>query len=46
MSKEELIEAFQAGDFGRTEFFEMAMDLGMSIAEIGDVMEAEEDCSL
>jgi hypothetical protein len=46
VSKEELIEAFEAGDIGRVEFFELAQDVGISFDEIGRIMEAEEDNSL
>jgi hypothetical protein len=35
MSKDELIEALEAGDFGEVEFFELALDAGLSVDEIG-----------
>ena len=31
MSKDELIEAFEGGDMGEVEFFELAMDAGLSL---------------
>ena len=45
MSKDELIEAFEGGDMGEVEFFELAMDAGLSLKEAGDVMRrvAQED---
>lgn len=43
VSKQDLIEAFEGGDMGRVEFFELALDAGMSIEEIGIVLEAEEE---
>lgn len=38
MDKDELIEAFEAGDMGEVEFFELAQDLGMDLKEIGKIM--------
>ena len=45
MGKDELIEAFEGGDMGEVEFFELAMDAGLSIKEAGEVMRrvAQED---
>ena len=45
MSKDELIEAFEAGDMGEVEFFELAMEAWLSIKEAGDIMRrvAQED---
>ena len=34
MDRDELIAGFEAGDFGRVEFFELALDAGMSLAQI------------
>jgi len=38
MDKDELIEAFEAGDMGEVEFFELAMDAALTIEEAGVVM--------
>lgn len=38
MNKQELIEAFEFGDMGDVEFFELALELGMSLKEIGQIM--------
>lgn len=45
MTKDELVEAFEAGDMGEVEFFELAMDAGMSMEEAGDALKrvAQED---
>lgn len=43
MSKEELIEAFEAGDMGSVEFTELAMETDMTIEEIGKVLEDAQD---
>ena len=34
MKRDELIAAYEAGDMGRVEFFELALDAGLSLAEI------------
>ena len=46
MSKDELIETFEAGDMGDVEFFELAMDAGFKLfKEAGEIMRrvAQED---
>jgi hypothetical protein len=44
MSQQQLIDAFLSGDLGQVEFFELAQDAGMDLAEIGVVLaEAEEE---
>lgn len=43
MKRDELIDAFEAGDLGEVEFFELALDAGLSLAEIGDVLERNAD---
>jgi DNA-binding transcriptional MerR regulator len=42
MTKQQLVEAFEAGDFGDVEFTELALEAGMSIEEIGKVLEDNE----
>lgn len=39
MNMEELIEAVEAGDMGEVEFFELALEAGMSMGEIGKVLQ-------
>lgn len=34
MTRNQLIEAFEAGDLGEVEFFELAMDAGIPLEEI------------
>ncbi len=34
MERDELLAAFESGDMGRVEFFELALDAGMSLPEI------------
>ncbi len=43
MSAQELIDAFEIGDLGSVEFFELALDAGMSIETIGEVMARQEE---
>ncbi len=43
MSKEELIDAFEAGEFGSVEFFELALEVGMTVAEINIILENAEE---
>lgn len=38
MKIEELIEAFESGDLGQVEFFELALDAGMDIRTIGEIL--------
>jgi hypothetical protein len=38
MDKQELLDAFEAGDFGDVEFFDLALDAGLSMDEIGEAM--------
>lgn len=48
MNREQLIDAFLAGDIGEVEFAELAFELGMEAHEIGQVMSdvREEDGTL
>ena len=39
MDKEELIEAFEGGDLGEVEFFELALEAGLSLDEIGTALQ-------
>lgn len=39
MTRDEIIEAFEAGDMGEVEFFELALDAGMSLKEVGAVLQ-------
>lgn len=39
MTQEELIVAFEAGDLGRVEFFELALEIGLDLSKIGTIME-------
>lgn len=43
MTKQELIDAFQSGDLGQVEFFELALEAGLSMDEIGGALEEAED---
>ena len=38
MDKQELLDDFEAGDFGEVEFFELALDAGLSMDEIGEAL--------
>ncbi len=38
MSKEELIAAFESGDLGTVEFFELALETKMTLEEINAVL--------
>jgi hypothetical protein len=38
MTRDELIEAFEAGDMGDVEFVELALDAGMDLDAINDVL--------
>ena len=40
MNREELVEAFWNGEVGEVEFAELALALGISLAEIGQVIAA------
>lgn len=39
---DELASGFQAGDFGRVEFFELALEAGMGLREIESHLESAE----
>ena len=39
MNRNELIAAFEMGDLGRVEFFELALEAGLELAEINKIME-------
>jgi len=44
MNRDDLIAAFECGDMGRVEFFELALDAGMGLPEIEKILsDAEED---
>lgn len=43
MTKQQVIDAFQSGDLGQVEFFELALDAGLSIEEIGTLLEQEQE---
>jgi hypothetical protein len=38
VTQEELIGAFEAGDMGDVEFFELAMDCGLELSKIEEVL--------
>lgn len=38
MSAEQLVEAFEAGDMGQVEFFELALEAGLSLERIEAVL--------
>jgi hypothetical protein len=38
-TKEELLESFEAGDMGEVEFFELALEAGMTLKEIGTALQ-------
>lgn len=42
-SHKELLDAFAAGDLGRVEFFELALDAGMTLALIEAALADAED---
>ena len=42
MTADELIAAFEAGDMGDVEFFELALDAGLSLAAIEQALEQAE----
>jgi hypothetical protein len=46
MGREELIEAFRCGDMARVEFFELGLEAGMSLEEIGEIIKSEDDGDL
>ena len=48
MTRDELIDGYWAGDFGDVEFAELALDAGMEVHEIGQIMSEvrEEDGAL
>lgn len=39
--QEALLESFEAGEMGAVEFTELALDLGLSLTEIGAALEAQ-----
>jgi hypothetical protein len=41
--QKELLDAYAAGDMGRVEFFELALDAGLTIAQIEAAMKREDD---
>lgn len=41
--QKELLSAYAAGDMERVEFFELALDAGLSIAEIMKAFQDEDD---
>jgi DNA-binding transcriptional MerR regulator len=41
--QKELLAAYAAGDMDRVEFFELALDAGLTIAQIDEAMKQEED---
>jgi DNA-binding transcriptional MerR regulator len=43
MKKEELIASYEAGDLGMVEFTELALEAGMTLEEIGKVLEDGQD---
>lgn len=45
MTKQEIIDAFEADDLGEVEFFELMLEAGVSLDEIGQIMQrkAQED---
>ena len=43
MTPDELMAAFEAGDMGEVEFFELALEAGMEIGEIGIALYAAKE---
>lgn len=43
MSKQAVLDAFLSGDLGQVEFFELALEAGLSMEEIGQALEERED---
>ncbi|BBB99367.1 hypothetical protein [Bradyrhizobium elkanii] len=43
MSKEQLVAAFEAGDLGSVEFFELALEAGFGTEEIESILSSQED---
>jgi hypothetical protein len=43
MTKKQVLEAFEGGDIGPVEFFELALEAGLTLAEIEAALAAGEE---